>query len=87
MTYSSPSTEVEGFSATPAFLPSDLMCCSERCRCGPASSWMVMMSAPASAKSGMKKSTGVIIRCTSMILFVCGRKAFTTAGPMVRLGT
>ena len=46
-----------------------------------------MMSAPASAKASRKGSTGEIIRWTSNGLAVCGRSAFTTAGPMVRLGT
>src|SRR4029079_13516292 len=51
------------------------------------SGWTVMMSAPASAKASRKLSTGEIIKCTSNGLVVCGRSAFTTAGPMVRLGT
>ena len=54
---------------------------------GPASGWTVMMSAPASANASRKVSTGEIIRWTSNGFCVCGRSAFTTAGPMVRLGT
>ena len=46
-----------------------------------------MMSAPASAKASRNGSTGEIIRWTSNGLAVCGRSAFTTAGPMVMLGT
>jgi hypothetical protein len=46
-----------------------------------------MTSAPASAKASRKGSTGEIIRWTSNSLALCGRKAFTTAGPMVRFGT
>ena len=46
-----------------------------------------MMSAPASAKASRKLSTGEIIRWTSNGLALCGRSAFTTAGPIVRLGT
>ena len=42
MTYSMTLSGVDGFSDTPAFLPSDLISCSERCRCGPASAWMVI---------------------------------------------
>ena len=34
-----------------------------------------------------ERSTGEIIRWTSNGLAVCGRSAFTTAGPIVRLGT
>src|SRR5204863_5777213 len=46
-----------------------------------------MMSAPASAKASMKGSTGEIIRWTSSGFCVCGLRAFTTAGPIVRFGT
>ena len=46
-----------------------------------------MMSAPASAKAGDKGSTGEIIRWTSNGSGEYGRSAFTTAGPMVMLGT
>ena len=81
------STGVAGFSDTPAFLPSDLISWIVRCRCGPASGWTVMMSAPALANSGTNRSTGEIIRCTSKTLAECGRSAFTTPGPMVRFGT
>ena len=42
---------VPGLSTMPAFLPSFRMVWSERCRCGPASAWMLMMSAPALAKA------------------------------------
>ena len=59
------STGVPGFIVTPAFLPSARIACSERCRCGPASTWTVMMSAPALAKASRCGSTGAIIRCTS----------------------
>ncbi len=52
-----------------------------------ASGWKVMMLAPALAKSGMMRSTGLTIRCTSMGAFVSGRIASQTSGPMVRLGT
>ena len=50
-THSIASGGVAGFSATPALAPSERMYCSERSRCGPASAWMVMMSAPALAKA------------------------------------
>ncbi len=40
-----------GLSVTPAFLPSARIACSERCRCGPASTCTVMMSEPALAKA------------------------------------
>ena len=46
-----------GFSVTPAFLPSARIACSERCRCGPASTCTVMMSAPALAKASRYGST------------------------------
>src|SRR5262245_61963233 len=46
-----------------------------------------MTSEPASAKASMKGSAGAIIRCTSSGFVVCGRIAFTTAGPIVMLGT
>ena len=54
---------------TPAFLPSARIACSERCRCGPASTWTVMMSAPALAKASRCGSTGAIIRCTSSVFW------------------
>ena len=46
----------------------------------------MIVSAPASAKASRNGSTGEIIRWTSNGLAVCGRSAFTTAGPMVRFG-
>ncbi len=52
-----------------------------------------MMSAPASAKSGTMRSTGLTIRCTSIVAGVpsgrvaCGRSALQTIGPIVRFGT
>ena len=55
---------------TPAFLPSARIACSERCRCGPASTCTVMMSAPALAKASRCGSHGAIIRCTSSIFCV-----------------
>src|SRR4051812_26149565 len=58
-----------------------------RWRCGPASGWTVMMSAPASANASRSGSTGEIIRWTSKGLVVCGRNALTTAGPIVMFGT
>ena len=72
---------------TPAFLPSARIACSERCRCGPASTCTVMMSAPALAKASRCGSTGAIIRCTSSVFCVIGRSAFTTSGPKVMTGT
>ena len=54
---------------------------------GPASGCTVMMSAPASANSLMKGSTGEIIRCTSSGSLVWGLKAFTICGPIEMLGT
>ena len=59
-------------------LPSALMCWSVRWRCGPASGWTVMMSAPASAKG---VEVGIDRRDHQMDverLAVCGRSAFTT---------
>ena len=47
----------------------------------------VMMSALASAKASRKPSTGEIIKWTSKGFAEWGRSAFTTAGPIVRLGT
>ena len=47
------SAGVPGFRATPARLPRERMSCRERCRCGPASAWTMMWSAPASAKAAM----------------------------------
>jgi len=55
--------------------------------CSEASGWKVMMFAPAFAKSGMMRSTGLTIRCTSIGASVHGRIASQTSGPMVRLGT
>src|SRR3954471_9308765 len=46
-----------------------------------------MTSAPASAKASRNGSAGEIIRWTSSGFAVCGLSAFTTTGPMVRLGT
>ena len=46
-----------------------------------------MMSAPVSANASRNGSTGEIIRWTSNGFEVCGRSAFTTPGPIVRLGT
>ena len=45
-----------------------------------------MMSAPASAKASRNGSTGEIIKWTSNGLAVCGRSAFTTAGPNGQVG-
>src|SRR5260221_460506 len=42
ITYSMAEIGVPGLSETPAFLPSALIACSERCRCGPASACTVM---------------------------------------------
>src|SRR4051794_19494395 len=58
-----------------------------RWTCGPASGWNEMVSAPASTKAGTSGSTGLTMRCTSNGSLLCGRSAFTTTGPMVRLGT
>src|SRR5476649_999666 len=58
-----------------------------RWTCGPASGWNDSVSAPASTKAGISGSTGVIMRCTSNSFFVCLRNAFSTTGPIVRLGT
>ena len=52
-----------------------------------ASGWNVTIVAPAFAKSGTMRSTGVTIRCTSIGSFVCGRIASQTSGPIVRFGT
>src|SRR6186713_3260343 len=46
-----------------------------------------MMSAPALANGSIHRSTGATIRWTSNGLALCGRSAFTTGGPIVRLGT
>ena len=59
-----------GFMVTPAFLPSARIACSERCRCGPASTCTVMMSEPALAKASRCGSHGAIIRCTSSVFLV-----------------
>ena len=78
---------VAGLMATPARAPRPRICCARRCKCGVASWWTVMMSAPAAAKSATSRSGSTIIRCTSNGRSVCGRMAATTAGPMVRFGT
>ncbi len=46
-----------------------------------------MIDAPALAKSGMIRSTGFTMRCTSIGTLQCGRIASHTSGPTVRLGT
>ena len=86
ITYSIADSWVAGQIDTPARLPSDLICAMARSRCGVASAWTVIISAPAFANSGMR-SRFEIIKCTSSGRVVCGRMAFTTAGPMVRFGT
>src|SRR5579883_3450208 len=58
-----------------------------RWTCGPASGWKDRVSAPASTKAGTSGSTGVTIRWTSNSFLLCLRSAFTTTGPIVRLGT
>src|SRR6185312_8053973 len=58
-----------------------------RWTCGPASGWNESVSAPASTKAGISGSTGVTIRWTSNSFLLCLRSAFTTTGPIVRLGT
>src|SRR5579872_1825042 len=50
-TFSIELTGVAGLNTTPAFLPSARIACSERCRCGPASTCTVMMSEPACANA------------------------------------
>ena len=68
-------TGVAGLIVTPAFLPSARIACSERCTCGPASTWTVMMSEPALAKASRYGSHGAIIRWTSRVFLVSGRIA------------
>ena len=46
-----------------------------------------MMLAPALAKSGMIRSTGFTIKCTSIGALTNGRIAVQTNGPTVRFGT
>ena len=47
-----------------------------------------MMLAPAFAKSGTMRSTGLTIRCTSIgAVTPCLRSASQTSGPIVRFGT
>ena len=47
-----------------------------------------MRVAPALAKSGISRSTGVTIKCTSMGAWMPAlRNASHTSGPMVRFGT
>jgi len=59
-----------------------------RSTCSLASGWKEMYVAPALAKSGMMRSTGFTIRCTSMgAVTPCLRSASQTIGPMVRFGT
>ncbi len=58
-----------------------------RSTCSLASGWKLMMFAPALAKSGTIRSTGLTIRCTSMVARVSGRIASQTSGPTVRFGT
>ena len=55
--------------------------------CSEASGWKVMTLAPALAKSGIMRSTGLTIRCTSIVALVSGRIASQTSGPTVRFGT
>ena len=52
-----------------------------------ASGWKVTIAAPAFAKSGMIRSTGFTIRCTSIGIVACGLIAWQTSGPIVRFGT
>ena len=58
-----------------------------RWTCGPASGWNEITSAPASAKAGTSGSTGETMRWQSNGCLLCARSAFTTIGPIVRLGT
>ena len=59
-----------------------------RSTCSLASGWKLIQVAPAFAKSGTRRSTGLTIRCTSMgAVTPCLRSASQTSGPMVRLGT
>ena len=87
-TQSSTSSGVPGLSTMPALQPSDRISCTVRCTCRLASGWKLMIDAPALAKSGMMRSTGLTIRCTSMgAVTPCLRSASQTIGPMVRVGT
>ena len=49
----SDSAGVAGLMAMPAFAPPSRIICSARCRCGSASTWIEIMSAPASRKRSM----------------------------------
>ena len=86
-TFSMAASGVAGLSTQPALLPRLLMSWIVRWTCGPASGWNEIVSAPASAKAGTSGSTGVTMRCTSNGCLLCLRSAFTTIGPIVRLGT
>ncbi len=76
-----------GLTATAAFFPSARMRATVFGRSGTASTWTLMRSAPARAKSSRKRSGSTIIRWRSSGICVHLRIAFTTAGPMVMLGT
>mmetsp|Transcript_22958 Transcript_22958/g.78164 ORF Transcript_22958/g.78164 Transcript_22958/m.78164 type:complete len:247 (+) Transcript_22958:184-924(+) len=88
-TYLRQSMGVPGLSTTPDLQPRSRICASVRCR------WIVaapsacteMMSLPALAKSATRSSGSTIMRCVSSTLSVTGRRASTTSGPMVMLGT
>ncbi len=86
-TFSMAASGVAGLSTQPAFLPRLLMSWMVRWTCGPASGWNEITSAPASAKAGTSGSTGETMRWQSNGCLLWALRAFTTIGPMVRLGT
>ena len=83
----SQSSGVAGLNTRPAVQPDSRMRPIVRSTCSEASGWNVMFAAPAFAKSGTMRSTGLTIRCTSIGTLACGLIAAQTSGPIVRLGT
>ena len=73
---------VAGLNTSPALQPHSLISAIVRSTCSEASGWKLMMLAPALANSGMMRSTGLTIRCTSIGSFVRGRSDAQTSGPM-----
>ena len=77
-----------GFRASPHLTPEDLIKESERSTWSDASGWKVIISAPASTKSPINRSTGLTMRWTSIIDLIPNfLSALSTIGPTVKLGT
>ena len=85
--WSSQSSGVAGLNTSPALQPHSRMSPIVRSTCSDASGWKLTIAAPAFAKSGMMRSTGFTIRCTSIGIVACGLIASQTSGPIVRFGT